>query len=201
VTSEAEEVVSHLGGDVVAAILGGRESASIALKEFKQWSPKRFRALGASSLHGLIHDWYFDSVRDALDGSDRARVVSGNLTGDCIVVDDEFVVMFKKHDSDHRIRSYATKAARAYHSGLTTLAGMRLTTLTAGYLFDDSLNEVGTSVISFRRGLRRKPDWCFQIESDAASPAGYTLNPVIEPPLPLIEVEPLRRPAEGTRNL
>ncbi len=199
--SEAQEIIGHLGDDIVGVIFQGRDASAAALKQFKLSNPKLFRALSPASLHGAIHDWFFDAVRDAVAGSERAKAVSTNATGDCLVVDGKFVIMFKKHDSDHRVKSYSTKAARRFHSGLITFSELRMTTLTAGYLFDEGLNEVGTAVISYRHGLRRKPLWCYQIESDAASAAGFALNPVIEPPIPLIEVEPLRRRAEGTRDL
>lgn len=198
--SEAQWIIDQLGDDVVAAILEGRRVATEGLQQFKVSNPKLFRALSPASLHGNIHDWFFDGVRDAVAESGRAKTLSTNATGDCLVVDDKFVIMFKKHDSQHRVKSYSTRAARRFHSGLVTFSEMRMTSLTAGYLFDDDLNEIGTAVISYRHGLRRKPLWCYKIESDAASAAGYALNPVVEPPVPLIEIEPLRRAAEGTKD-
>ena len=199
VDTEREEVLRALGDDVIEACLAGRDNASKRLKEFKSSMPAAYRQLKAS-LAGNLHDWYFAGVSDALEGNKRVEVLS-NKAGDHIVVDDEYIVMFKKHDSDRQIKSYPTRAARRFHSGQVMLSGIRMVTLTAGYLFDSDLNEVGAAVISQQRGLRRNPTWCVEIERDAAATQGFRLTAVVEPTLPLIEVTPKRTPAEGTRDL
>lgn len=197
-----ERTLQLIGDDVITACLAGRDSAREGLSEYKKSSIGRFRSLRRGTVYGILHDFYFDGVSRALEGNSRTQVIR-NKAGDHVIIDDQMVVMFKKHSSDHRVSSYPTKNAKRYHSGAVTLNGLQLTTFTAGYVYDDDLNEVGAAVISHRLGLSKTPHWCVEIERPTASQhgAGYVFNAVLEPDIPLIQVEPKEQETEGTGDL
>ena len=188
-------VIEELGDGVLRALVGGRDEAATGLQDLKRTMTKQFVTLAARTRFSFLHDVYFTAAAKRLEDDSRVQVLR-NRAGDHFIVDDKYAVMVKHHDDERRVRSYSTRAARQYHSGLAMIDGLELITLTAGYLYDEDLNEVGAAVISHGRGLDRTPEWCYEITPEAGS-AGIALNPLTTPPLPLIDVEPSERRAEG----
>lgn len=193
-------VRAALGQVVLAGIVQGRTHADQMLVELKMLAPRHVRAMQDVALASTLHDFYFDGVTLALGEDPRVQIVRSKSSGDHIVVDDEYVIRFKKHDAYGRVQSLGTKAARDFHSGSVVLEGCELVSLTAGYIFDEDLREMGPAVLSYRTAIRSVPEWCYEISEASSGVTGITFNPIVSPQLPIIETTPVRREAEGAEG-
>jgi hypothetical protein len=191
------EMREALGSEVLVALVAGRSHASSMLGELKRLLPAHVRTLRDGSLAAIVHDYYFDGISEAIAKVPHAVAERRKTLGDYLVVKDIFVIRVKKHDHLGRVQAYETQAAKDFHSGSVRLDGLDLVALTAGYLFDDDLRELGSAVLSYRTGVRSVPEWCYELDEEAVS-SGIGFKPIVIPPAPLIETYPVRREATGT---
>lgn len=191
------EVRDALGSDVLDALVAGRAHAMSMLSELKRLVPAHVRTMRDGSLAAIVHDFYFDGIQAAVADVPYATAERSKTLGDYLLVSESYVIRVKKHDRLGRVQAYETQAAKEFHSGSMRLDGLELVSLTAGYMFDDDLRELGSAVLSYRTGIRSVPEWCYELE-EATGSSGVSFRPIITPPTPLIETYPVRRETTGT---
>lgn len=168
--TSAESIAEQLGQGVLSAIVGSRDDSAAEYAEWRLRTPGEVATASASGLAHRINDRFVAHMQRRLDGVAGVEFRE-TRRGREFIVHDRFVVQCKRHDAQDRIKAFATRSAIERWGGATTLEGLSTINLAAGYRWDKETREIGSPVLSFRRGLRFKPLWVVDLGHQGGQPA------------------------------
>lgn len=182
---DPDQVLGGLGDKCVGAIAGAVRDARVDLADMRAWRPAWFPPMSDRGLSNLIHERIWAHLCSSLDDLAGVSIVDREPER-VVYVGVNYRLRIKKHDANDRIRTYPTAAALEFWSQeLSTLDGLELVTLAAGYRWLAEQRQIGPPVVSCRDGLDN-PLWAVTLTEPTAGIARTSWTP-IDPTLPRID--------------